>query len=140
MDKYLDPLNWVTRTTWLTSGGRKGVQGKGCMMPRVSRVFPDQAACGRTRQAPSHLLCWFFLSSTEDSEDEEEIVHMGNAIMSFYSALIDLLGRCAPEMHVSIQVFRVQLGGALSESPVDFANAVSSAVWHLLTCLSLSSF
>jgi hypothetical protein len=28
-------------------------------------------------------------------------VHMGNAIMSFYSALIDLLGRCAPEMHVS---------------------------------------
>uniref|UniRef100_A0A8D2Q4B3 Ryanodine receptor 3 n=1 Tax=Varanus komodoensis TaxID=61221 RepID=A0A8D2Q4B3_VARKO len=33
-------------------------------------------------------------------EDEEEIVHMGNAIMSFYSALIDLLGRCAPEMHL----------------------------------------
>uniref|UniRef100_A0A2K6G8I3 Ryanodine receptor 3 n=1 Tax=Propithecus coquereli TaxID=379532 RepID=A0A2K6G8I3_PROCO len=36
---------------------------------------------------------------TEDNEEEEEIVHMGNAIMSFYSALIDLLGRCAPEMH-----------------------------------------
>ena len=36
-----------------------------------------------------------------DGEDEEEVVHMGNAIMSFYSALIDLLGRCAPEMHVS---------------------------------------
>lgn len=34
-------------------------------------------------------------------EEEEEVVHMGNAIMSFYSALIDLLGRCAPEMHVS---------------------------------------
>ncbi|XP_039597204.1 ryanodine receptor 3 isoform X6 [Polypterus senegalus] len=33
-------------------------------------------------------------------EEEEEIVHMGNAIMSFYSALIDLLGRCAPEMHL----------------------------------------
>uniref|UniRef100_A0A8C9YIY5 Ryanodine receptor 3 n=1 Tax=Sander lucioperca TaxID=283035 RepID=A0A8C9YIY5_SANLU len=30
----------------------------------------------------------------------EEVVHMGNAIMSFYSALIDLLGRCAPEMHL----------------------------------------
>lgn len=27
---------------------------------------------------------------------------MGNAIMSFYSALIDLLGRCAPEMHVCL--------------------------------------
>ncbi|RVE72114.1 hypothetical protein OJAV_G00058690 [Oryzias javanicus] len=25
---------------------------------------------------------------------------MGNAIMTFYSALIDLLGRCAPEMHL----------------------------------------
>ncbi|KAM6961301.1 ryanodine receptor 3 [Aplochiton taeniatus] len=33
-------------------------------------------------------------------EEEEEVVHMGNAIMSFYSALIDLLGRCAPEMHL----------------------------------------
>ncbi|XP_069065087.1 ryanodine receptor 3 isoform X1 [Pleurodeles waltl] len=33
-------------------------------------------------------------------EEEEEIVHMGNAIMSFYSALIDLLGRCAPETHL----------------------------------------
>lgn len=32
---------------------------------------------------------------------EENRVHLGNAIMSFYSALIDLLGRCAPEMHVS---------------------------------------
>ncbi|XP_053702100.1 ryanodine receptor 3-like isoform X3 [Synchiropus splendidus] len=37
--------------------------------------------------------------STE-GDDEEEVVHMGNAIMSFYSALIDLLGRCAPEMHL----------------------------------------
>ncbi|XP_015229203.1 PREDICTED: ryanodine receptor 3 isoform X4 [Cyprinodon variegatus] len=35
-----------------------------------------------------------------DRDDEEEVVHMGNAIMSFYSALIDLLGRCAPEMHL----------------------------------------
>lgn len=49
---------------------------------------------------PYSSLCCFCLSSTEDDEDEEEIVHMGNAIMSFYSALMDLLG-CAPEMHVS---------------------------------------
>uniref|UniRef100_A0A452HQS8 Uncharacterized protein n=1 Tax=Gopherus agassizii TaxID=38772 RepID=A0A452HQS8_9SAUR len=35
-----------------------------------------------------------------EEEEEDEIVHMGNAIMSFYSALIDLLGRCAPEMHL----------------------------------------
>ncbi|XP_062457766.1 ryanodine receptor 1-like, partial [Pezoporus occidentalis] len=31
---------------------------------------------------------------------EEGRVHLGNAIMSFYGALIDLLGRCAPEMHL----------------------------------------
>ncbi|XP_073497742.1 ryanodine receptor 1 isoform X6 [Phyllobates terribilis] len=31
---------------------------------------------------------------------EENRLHLGNAIMSFYSALIDLLGRCAPEMHL----------------------------------------
>lgn len=36
--------------------------------------------------------------------EEGEIIHMGNAIMSFYSALIDLLGRCAPEMHVSFSM------------------------------------
>ena len=35
-------------------------------------------------------------------EEEGEVIHMGNAIMSFYSALIDLLGRCAPEMHVRL--------------------------------------
>lgn len=35
-------------------------------------------------------------------EEEGEVIHMGNAIMSFYSALIDLLGRCAPEMHVRV--------------------------------------
>uniref|UniRef100_A0A7N6BF62 Ryanodine receptor 3 n=1 Tax=Anabas testudineus TaxID=64144 RepID=A0A7N6BF62_ANATE len=40
-------------------------------------------------------------SKQDESGDEEgEIIHMGNAIMSFYSALIDLLGRCAPEMHL----------------------------------------
>lgn len=37
-----------------------------------------------------------------EEQHEENRVHLGNAIMSFYSALIDLLGRCAPEMHVSV--------------------------------------
>lgn len=37
--------------------------------------------------------------------DDEDVVHMGHAIMSFYSALIDLLGRCAPEMHVRFSSF-----------------------------------
>ncbi len=56
------------------------------------------------------MLLFFSASSTlhfptvrsADGDDEEEVVHMGNAIMSFYSALIDLLGRCAPEMHVCL--------------------------------------
>ncbi|XP_075412509.1 ryanodine receptor 2 [Tenrec ecaudatus] len=40
-------------------------------------------------------------SKTLDPEEEEDdTIHMGNAIMTFYAALIDLLGRCAPEMHL----------------------------------------
>lgn len=46
------------------------------------------------------LISFLFSRRSADGDDEEEVVHMGNAIMSFYSALIDLLGRCAPEMHV----------------------------------------
>uniref|UniRef100_A0A665VDB3 Ryanodine receptor 2b (cardiac) n=1 Tax=Echeneis naucrates TaxID=173247 RepID=A0A665VDB3_ECHNA len=38
------------------------------------------------------------LSVAEDHDDD--LIHMGHAIMTFYSALIDLLGRCAPEMHL----------------------------------------
>lgn len=34
-------------------------------------------------------------------DHDDDFIHMGHAIMTFYSALIDLLGRCAPEMHVS---------------------------------------
>jgi hypothetical protein len=44
-----------------------------------------------------HLL----LSSFGEEPPEENRVHLGHAIMSFYAALIDLLGRCAPETHVS---------------------------------------
>ncbi|KAK1794494.1 hypothetical protein P4O66_011363, partial [Electrophorus voltai] len=38
------------------------------------------------------------LDMMEDEEDDT--IHTGNAIMTFYAALIDLLGRCAPEMHL----------------------------------------
>lgn len=44
-----------------------------------------------------HLLLYSF----GEEPPEENRVHLGHAIMSFYAALIDLLGRCAPEMHVS---------------------------------------
>ncbi|XP_057257160.1 ryanodine receptor 1-like, partial [Pezoporus wallicus] len=42
---------------------------------------------------------------------EEGRVHLGNAIMSFYAALIDLLGRCAPEMHL------IQAGKGEAQDP-----------------------
>ncbi|XP_043914983.1 ryanodine receptor 2 [Protopterus annectens] len=35
-----------------------------------------------------------------EEKTEDDTIHMGNAIMTFYAALIDLLGRCAPEMHL----------------------------------------
>uniref|UniRef100_A0AAQ5XBZ1 Ryanodine receptor 2b (cardiac) n=1 Tax=Amphiprion ocellaris TaxID=80972 RepID=A0AAQ5XBZ1_AMPOC len=38
------------------------------------------------------------LDVVQDSDDD--LIHMGHAIMTFYSALIDLLGRCAPEMYL----------------------------------------
>ncbi|KAG8123547.1 hypothetical protein E2320_018933 [Naja naja] len=38
--------------------------------------------------------------TSSEVEEEDDTVHMGNAIMTFYAALIDLLGRCAPEMHL----------------------------------------
>lgn len=47
-----------------------------------------------------NITIWNGLLFNSAEEDDEEVVHMGNSIMSFYSALIDLLGRCAPEMHV----------------------------------------
>ncbi|KAM4598949.1 ryanodine receptor 2 [Fundulus diaphanus] len=38
------------------------------------------------------------MDAVHDSDDD--LIHIGHAIMTFYSALIDLLGRCAPEMHL----------------------------------------
>lgn len=43
-----------------------------------------------------------FIRFGGEEQHEENRVHLGNAIMSFYAALIDLLGRCAPEMHASV--------------------------------------
>ncbi|XP_061645502.1 ryanodine receptor 2-like isoform X2 [Phyllopteryx taeniolatus] len=38
------------------------------------------------------------IDTVQDGEDD--LIHMGHAMMTFYSALIDLLGRCAPEMQL----------------------------------------
>ena len=34
--------------------------------------------------------------TTMPSEDDEDYIDMGSAILCFYSTLVDLLGRCAP--------------------------------------------
>nr|XP_055030657.1 ryanodine receptor 1b isoform X5 [Misgurnus anguillicaudatus] len=52
-----------------------------------------------TRDGPTTKKDRRFMFGGEE-QHEENRVHLGNAIMSFYSALIDLLGRCAPEMHL----------------------------------------
>ncbi|XP_061912384.1 ryanodine receptor 2 isoform X3 [Entelurus aequoreus] len=39
-------------------------------------------------------------SLSDGFEEEDDTIHLGNAIMTFYAALIDLLGRCGPEMHL----------------------------------------
>lgn len=60
-----------------------------------------------------HLQCWFayakksklgywlqinlFHSSPAPVEDDEDYIDMGGAILTFYAALVDLLGRCAPD-------------------------------------------
>lgn len=54
--------------------------------------------------SPVCFALYFFriIHESDTEEEEDDTIHMGNAIMTFYSALIDLLGRCAPEMHVSV--------------------------------------
>uniref|UniRef100_A0A663N3J0 Ryanodine receptor 2 n=1 Tax=Athene cunicularia TaxID=194338 RepID=A0A663N3J0_ATHCN len=53
-----------------------------------------------TRDGPSPTGFFLEFYGGEMEEQEDDTIHMGNAIMTFYAALIDLLGRCAPEMHL----------------------------------------
>ncbi|XP_072545007.1 ryanodine receptor 2 [Salminus brasiliensis] len=74
----------------------RGEGGDGLLatMEEAIRISEDQSRDGSSRAYHS--------SSTLDTLDDEDddIIHMGHAVMTFYSALIDLLGRCAPEMHL----------------------------------------
>uniref|UniRef100_A0A8B9LR02 Ryanodine receptor 2b (cardiac) n=1 Tax=Astyanax mexicanus TaxID=7994 RepID=A0A8B9LR02_ASTMX len=74
----------------------RGEGGDGLLatMEEAIRISEDQNRDGSSRV--------YYSSSTLDTLDDEDddIIHMGHAIMTFYSALIDLLGRCAPEMHL----------------------------------------
>uniref|UniRef100_A0A3B5KSP6 Uncharacterized protein n=1 Tax=Xiphophorus couchianus TaxID=32473 RepID=A0A3B5KSP6_9TELE len=74
----------------------RGEGGDGLLAAMEEAIRISQDLC---RDGPSPVS---ESSRTLDMLDEEEddTIHMGNAIMTFYSALIDLLGRCAPEMHL----------------------------------------
>lgn len=65
---------------------------------------------------PPHITT--FPCSFGEEPPEENGVHLGHAIMSFYAALIDLLGRCAPEMHVRPEARAGARGMANLEPPL----------------------
>ncbi|MGH0127655.1 UNVERIFIED_CONTAM: hypothetical protein FKN15_071810 [Acipenser sinensis] len=73
----------------------RGEGGNGLLaaMEEAIQISEDPARDGPSPTSGS--------SRTLDIMDEEDdTIHTGNAIMTFYAALIDLLGRCAPEMHL----------------------------------------
>ncbi|XP_015234788.1 PREDICTED: ryanodine receptor 2 [Cyprinodon variegatus] len=75
----------------------RGEGGDGLLaaMEEAIRISQDSSRDGPSPVSESSRT----LSDMLD-EEEDDTIHMGNAIMTFYSALIDLLGRCAPEMHL----------------------------------------
>uniref|UniRef100_A0A3B4UXI4 Ryanodine receptor 2-like n=1 Tax=Seriola dumerili TaxID=41447 RepID=A0A3B4UXI4_SERDU len=74
----------------------RGDGGNGLLaaMEEAIRISEDPSIDGPCTTYQSNRT----LSVLEDHDDD--LIHMGHAIMTFYSALIDLLGRCAPEMHL----------------------------------------
>ncbi|XP_041921605.1 ryanodine receptor 2 isoform X1 [Alosa sapidissima] len=74
----------------------RGDGGDGLLatMEEAIRISADPKRDGRTAAYESNRT----LDTINDEDDD--LIHLGHAIMTFYSALIDLLGRCAPEMHL----------------------------------------
>ncbi|XP_061915089.1 ryanodine receptor 2-like isoform X1 [Entelurus aequoreus] len=74
----------------------RGDGGKGLLaaMEESIRISEEPSMDGPSTSDHSSAT----LDAVQDSEGE--LIHMGHAIMTFYSALIDLLGRCAPEMQL----------------------------------------
>ncbi|XP_030196348.1 ryanodine receptor 2 isoform X3 [Gadus morhua] len=73
----------------------RGEGGNGLLAAMEEAIHISANAC---RDRPSSPASESTKSLSEDEEDDT--IHMGNAVMTFYAALIDLLGRCAPEMHL----------------------------------------
>ncbi|KAA8583639.1 hypothetical protein FQN60_014847 [Etheostoma spectabile] len=74
----------------------RGEGGNGLLaaMEEAIMISEDPSMDGATATYQSNRT----LDVVQDNDDD--LIHMGHAIMTFYSALIDLLGRCAPEMHL----------------------------------------
>ncbi|KAK5854224.1 hypothetical protein PBY51_015313 [Eleginops maclovinus] len=74
----------------------RGDGGNGLLtaMEEAIRISEDPSMDGACTPYQSNRA----LDVVQDNDDD--LIHMGHAIMTFYSALIDLLGRCAPEMHL----------------------------------------
>ncbi|XP_078017038.1 ryanodine receptor 2 [Epinephelus lanceolatus] len=74
----------------------RGDGGNGLLaaMEEAIRISEDPSMDGPCTTYQSNRT----LDVVQDNDDD--LIHMGHAIMTFYSALIDLLGRCAPEMHL----------------------------------------
>ncbi|XP_067310941.1 ryanodine receptor 3 isoform X2 [Pseudorasbora parva] len=74
----------------------RGEGGNGLLAAMKEAIkISENPALDLPNTGPAHAS-----DGSTEGDEEEEVVHMGNAILSFYSALIDLLGRCAPEMHL----------------------------------------
>uniref|UniRef100_A0A669P4V6 Ryanodine receptor 2 n=1 Tax=Phasianus colchicus TaxID=9054 RepID=A0A669P4V6_PHACC len=76
----------------------RGEGGNGLLaaMEEAIQISEDPTRDGPSPINGSKVTTVFY----EMEEQEDDTIHMGNAIMTFYAALIDLLGRCAPEMHL----------------------------------------
>ncbi|KAK7901892.1 hypothetical protein WMY93_018661 [Mugilogobius chulae] len=87
-ERYLDFLRFT-----VFCNGTFGGQGLLSAMEEAIRVSQDVSMDGPYAENQSNRKC--------DMQDlDDDIIHMGHAIMTFYSSLIDLLGRCAPETHL----------------------------------------
>ncbi|KAM8858469.1 ryanodine receptor 2 isoform 4-T8 [Spinachia spinachia] len=74
----------------------RGDEGNGLLaaMEEAIRISEDPSMDGPRSTSQSNRT----IDVAQDNDDD--LIHMGHAIMTFYSALIDMLGRCAPEMHL----------------------------------------
>uniref|UniRef100_H3CEU6 RIH domain-containing protein n=1 Tax=Tetraodon nigroviridis TaxID=99883 RepID=H3CEU6_TETNG len=77
----------------------RGEGGDGLLaaMKEAIKISQDSS---KDRPMPKSGIKKTLQNSQKEEEKKDDIIHIGNSIMTFYAALIDLLGRCAPEKHL----------------------------------------